>query len=234
MRLGRLHLLAASLAFAVFALLDTQAAFAADDLQSVLSKLDAAAANFHTASADFVFDTETLQPIADTDIQKGTVDYERKGTDFKMAAHINDVNGKPVIRAYTYEGGLLTYYDKPSNQITKINRAGAYESYIILGFGASGKDLAAKWDIAYGGAETIDGVKTAKLELVAGDPEVRKHITKVTIWVDPERAVSLKQRFDEGPAAYRICTYKNFKTNQSLPSSAFTFKTDPNPTTINR
>ena len=40
----------------------------------------------------------------------------------------------------------------------------------MLGFGASGKDLAEKWDIKYAGEETVDGVKTEKLELVAKDP----------------------------------------------------------------
>ena len=68
----------------------------------------------------------------------------------------------------------------------------------MLGFGASGKDLAAKWEIKYLGPETLDGVKTEKLEMVAKDPAVRKNIRKVTIWVDPENGVSLKQLFDQG------------------------------------
>ena len=68
----------------------------------------------------------------------------------------------------------------------------------MLGFGASGTQLEEKWTIKYLGTETIDGVKTDKLELVAKDPDVRKNIPKVTIWLDTSRAVSLKQVFDEG------------------------------------
>ena len=63
----------------------------------------------------------------------------------------------------------------------------------MLGFGASGKDLEEKWTIKYLGKETIDGIATDKLELVAKDPDVRKNIPKVTIWMDTARAVSLKQ-----------------------------------------
>ena len=74
--------------------------------------------------------------------------------------------------------------------------------------------------------ETLDGVKTEKLELVAKDPAVLKLFPKVTIWVDPERGVSLKQYFDEGQGQSRTCIYSNIKVNQSLPSDAFTFKTD--------
>jgi len=52
--------------------------------------------------------------------------------------------------------------------------------------------------------------------------------------MDAERGVSLKQVFDEGPGQYRVCVYFNFKTNQPLPADAFTFKTEPNPTVVNR
>lgn len=207
---------------------------AADNLQSVLAQLDQAAANFHTTAADFTFDTETLQPIADTDIQKGTVYYAHEGSAFKMAAHINQANGQSVTRAYTYSNGQLLYYDQPTNQVTHITGAEKFESDLELGFGASGKDLAAKWNITDLGAETIDGVRTEKLEMVSKDPVVRKTLTKVTIWVDPARAVSLRQRFDEGTSAYRIFTYSNIRINQPQPRDAFTFKTNSSTTYVNR
>ena len=95
----------------------------------------------------------------------------------------------------------------------------------MLGFGASGKELAEKWDIKYLGPETMDGVKTEKLELVAKDPTVRKNLPKVTVWMDTERGVSLKQVFDEGQGQSRICTYFNIKVNQpSCRRDAFTLQ----------
>lgn len=209
-------------------------AHAADNLQSILSRLDRAAANFHTTSADFVFDTETVQPVADSDIQKGVIYYQRNGSSFKMEAHINEANGQPISRAYAFADGVLTYFDQPTNQVTRVGGAGKFESYLKLGFGASGKDLAAKWNIKDLGAETIDGIQTEKLELIAKDPEVRKTFTRVTIWVDLDRAVSLRQRFDESSSTYRICTYTNFRINQSLPRNAFTFKTNSGTTYVNR
>jgi outer membrane lipoprotein-sorting protein len=97
---------------------------------------------------------------------------------------------------------------------------------MMLGFGASGAEIEQKWTVAYLGAETMDGVKTAKLELVPKDPTVRKNLAKVTLWIDPERDVSVKQLFDEGDGQYRVCVYFNIKVNQPLPADAFTFKTD--------
>ncbi len=56
---GKRFVLAALLALAT---LPCRTAFAADDLQSVLHKLDAAARNFRSTAADFTFDTEQLVP----------------------------------------------------------------------------------------------------------------------------------------------------------------------------
>src|ERR1017187_5176708 len=200
----------------------------------VLRRLDVAAVNFHSPSADFEFDAVETDPIPDKDVQKGTVYYERKGNSFQMAAHIHELNGKIASKVYSYTSGVVNLYEKLTNQVTRFSKASQYESYLMLGFGASGKDLERKWEIKYLGPEVIDGVKTDKLELVAKDPTVRKNIPKVTIWLDTERAVSLKQIFEEGPGQYRVCFYFNFKTNQPLPADAFTFKTDKQTVVVNR
>jgi outer membrane lipoprotein-sorting protein len=201
-------------------------ASAADDLQRVMHQLDVAAANFRSTSADFEFDSVVTDPIPDKDVQKGTVYYDRKGSGFEMGMHIGEVNGKPVPKVIVVSGGVFKMYEKLLDQVTTSNRAGKYESYLVLAFGASGKELQQKWNIKYIGPETLNGVKTEKLELVAKDPEVLKLFPKVTIWVDPEKGVSLKQYFDEGQGQSRTCIYSNIRVNQSLPSDAFTFKTD--------
>jgi outer membrane lipoprotein-sorting protein len=225
MQLGNKILLTALFAFFLAPSL-TPAASAAEDKERVLRKLDAAAASFHATSADFQFETVQTDPIPDKDVMKGTAYYERKGTTFRMAAHIREKNGRAHEIVYVYSGGALKYYDSLSGQTKVLAKASSYESYLMLGFGASGKELEEKWDIKYLGEEMLSGVQTEKLELVAKDPSVRKNIPKVIIWVDSERGVSLKQHFDEGAGTYRDCFYSNFKINQSLPSDAFVIKTD--------
>ena len=214
--------------------LAARGAFAADSAQQILHQLDEASAKFHSTQADFQFDAVETDPIPITDTQKGTVFYERKGNAFEMAAHISEVNGKPVPKTYTYTDGKLRLFEPMINQVTTITKASNYSSYIMLGFGASGKDLSEKWDVKALGPETVDGVKTEKLELTAKDPTVRKNLPKVTIWLDMARGVSLRQVFDEGAGQQRICHYFNFKMNQPLPGDAFTFKTDGKTTFINQ
>jgi outer membrane lipoprotein-sorting protein len=213
----------------VMLILPERAISAGNDLERVLHQLDVAADGFHTASADFEFDSTMTDPVPDTDVQKGIIYYERKGTrgtDFQMAAHIREINEKPATRMYSYSDGHLRLFEPAINKVTTITKASDYSSYILLGFGARGRELADKWEIAYKGPETIDGVRTEMLELVAKDPAVRKNVPRVTIWVDPKRGVSLRQLWDEGPGQSRNCKYFNIRLNESLPHEAFTFKTN--------
>jgi len=208
----------------------TAAAPPDDEKAKVLERLNQSAGNFHSTAAEVEFDQIETDPVPDTDVQKGVVYYERKSGSFRAGVHFNEHNKKPSARAYTYNNGVFSLYEPGPNQVTNYSKAGKFESYLILGFGASGHDLEAKWNITYLGSETLsDGnaqVKTEKLELIAKDPDIRKNVPKVTIWVDPDRAVSLKQVFTLSSTSTYIGRYTNFKMNQTLPSDAFKFKTD--------
>jgi outer membrane lipoprotein-sorting protein len=201
---------------------------------TVLDRLDAASAKFHSTSADVEFDDITTDPVYDKDVQTGQVYYERKGSSFKTGAHFTQHNGKPIIqpsgkpaaKVYTYTDGILRIFEPALDEVTTVAKAKQWEKLVMLGFGASGKELADQWTIKDLGPEKMGGVNTEKLELVAKDPEVRKHLTKVTVWIDPDRAVSLKQVLDFSASNSRVSTYSNIKVNESLPSDAFTIKTD--------
>jgi outer membrane lipoprotein-sorting protein len=236
MHLARKLVVVASIAMLLFTVRATFAAPAVlgdKERDKVLRRLDEAAKNFHSTSAGFEFDSVETDPIYDKDILKGTVYYERKGSAFQMAAHIDEHNGKSAPKVYAYANGVFKLFESGIDQVTVYSKANKFESYLMLGFGASGKDLADKWEVKYLGSEMLDGVKTEKLELVAKDPVVRKNLPKVTVWIDAERGVSLKQVFDEGPGQYRVCVYFNIKVNQTLPADAFTLKTDSKTVVVN-
>lgn len=207
----------------------------ASDLKATLAKLDAAAAKFQTTTADFEFQSVQTEPVPDADAQKGIVYYRRAGTSFQMGVHINNVDGQPVPKIITCcANGKVELYDEKPNQLTILNKLSQYESWFMLGFGASGKELAAKWNITDDGPEKIDGVSTEKLEMVAKDPAVQRIFSKVTLWMDLDRGISLKQLFNEDPSHYRVCTYTNIRMNQSLPRDAFTIKTNKQTAVVNR
>ena len=212
----------------LLAILPGRTALAAtqDDLKSVLDRLNVSAANFHSVSANVEFDNVETDPIPETDVQKGVVYYDRKNNSVQMGVHMSEHNGKPSGKAYTYVGGVFRLFEPGVNQVTTYVKASRWESYIDLGFGASGKDLQAKWDINYLGSEQLGGVNTARLELTPKDPDLRKNLSKVTIWVDADRAVSLKQVFTFTSSSTYVCQYSGFNFNQKLPGDAFKFKTN--------
>jgi outer membrane lipoprotein-sorting protein len=236
MRLRSNRVLAATILAASSALLFVPAIRAAsaaptdDEKAKVLERLNQSASAFHSTAAEVEFDQIETDPVPDTDRQKGVVYYERKDGSFRAGVHFNEHNGRPSAKAYTYTNGVFSLYEPGPNEVTTYSKVAKFESYLILGFGASGHDLEAKWNITYLGSEDMsDGkaqVKTEKLELVAKDPDVRKIVPKVTIWVDTDRAVSLKQEFTLSTTSTYVGHYTNFKMNQSLPSDAFKFKTD--------
>ena len=210
------------------------ASSAADDLKTVLHQLDESAKSFHTASANFKFDNTQTEPVPDTDTWTGIVYYKHDGNELQMAAHIEKRDNQPFPAVYNYSHGLFQYYQENLDQVTRYKGSGNMAGYLMLGFGASGKDLADKFDITYQGQETIDGVRTDKLVLAPKDPSVLRFFQKVTIWIDPTRDVNLKQVFDEGEGLSRVCTYSNIQLNQPIPGRDFTFKTDKKTTYTNQ
>jgi outer membrane lipoprotein-sorting protein len=78
----------------------------------------------------------------------------------------------------------------------------------------------------------VDGIATEKLDLVNKNPETRKNVLHVTIWIDASRAVALKQVAYQSGGNYRTATYTHIKLNGSIDKSKFAFKTDKKTQTI--
>ena len=68
----------------------------AQNLESVLNSMDQAAANFHNAQCDFVWD-QYQKVVDDHDYQKGTMYFRRQGDDVEMAADITAPDKKYVL-----------------------------------------------------------------------------------------------------------------------------------------
>lgn len=211
------------LAFAAAVLLGTVTpAFAASsDLDKLLRQLDAASANFHSAQAEFKWDTYT-KVVDSTDTQTGTVYFQRSGSATKMAAQIRQLNGQDEPKTFVYDGTTLKIYNPRIKQITQFaagKNKSQYESFLTLGFGGSGTDLAANWDIKFVGYETLqDGaasVTVAHLDLVSKQESVRNMFSKVSVWVDPARDVTLKQVFTEASGDVHTDYFYGIKLNSN-------------------
>ena len=103
-----------------------------------------------------------------------------------MAAHIHEFNGKPVPKVYTFAGGVFRLFEGGNiNQVTTFSKASHSRAISCSASAPAARNSPKNGISPYAGQETVDGVKTDKLELVAKDPAVRKNLPKVTIWIDP-------------------------------------------------
>ena len=125
------------------------------DLQKVISQLNTAATKFVSAQADFSWD-QFLAVVQESEIQTGTIYFERKKGATRMAAYLKQDNGKDAPKTVVYDGGEVNLYEPAIKQLT-IMRAGAnrgqWESFLTLGFGGSGSDLEANWKVSLLGSE---------------------------------------------------------------------------------
>lgn len=211
-------------------------------LKNVLKELDAASAKFQRATADFQWDYYE-RVVHDTTTQKGEIYFEREKGNTDMGAVLIDPSAGPKskpIKVIQYQGGTVQMFDPGVDQITVLHEAGnqaEIESFLTLGFGGSGTDLARAWAIHDLGPETLTDngqpVRVEKLDLVGKDAESRKNFSHITIWVDPARAVSLKQIFYTNSGDYRTATYSAIKVNGSLHKDQFAFRKDKNTTIVN-
>jgi outer membrane lipoprotein-sorting protein len=198
------------------------------DLDAVLRQMDAASAKFNSAQADFRWDFFELV-VKETTTQNGSIFFLKNAGKLEMGAKIQPPQAKFV----EYRNGIVRMLDPVSNHLTVLNGArnrAQYESFLTLGFGGSGSDLAKAWTITDGGSETLsDGAKqveTRKLDLVSKDPNVRNTFSHITIWVDPTRAISLKQQFFTPSGDYRTATYTNIRYNQPVDAKPYAIKTN--------
>jgi outer membrane lipoprotein-sorting protein len=205
-------------------------------LDKVLAQMDAAAAKFRSAQADFQWD-QFERVVNSTDTQTGVIYFERTGAKTRMAADLKTYDGQSAKKYIVFSDGVLKFYQPDIDQMTLIHAAGKqaqYESYLTLGFGGSGSDLKKNWDITYQGMELVDGVQTAKLDLVSKSAAVRQNFSHVTIWVDPQRAISLKQILFEPSGDSRTAYYRNIQYNKRIPASVFRIKTDAKTQTVQK
>ncbi len=208
-------------------LLIASSAFAQDsDLQKVLSQMDASSAKFQDVQADISVDLFTAV-VQDHEIQKGKTAFRRVGHSMEMSTQLQTDNGQPSERDLLYKNGELDFYQPTLKQET-IFAAGAnkveYDSLLATGFGASGKDLSAAWTVTLQGMEAVDGIQTAKLDLVPKQANIRNNVAHLTIWIDLARDISLKQVMYQPSGDTRTVTYSGIRYNTHLPASLFTLK----------
>jgi outer membrane lipoprotein-sorting protein len=207
---------------------------AAPTLDSVLKKMDAVAAKFTSAQADFEWDRYERVIDEVDDVQTGVIYYRRNGNNVEMMAEIRrdgaslkEMKWQP--KYVLFSDKKFQIYEPQTNHLTVYNldkNNSEFETYLVLGFGASGQDLLKQFDVTLVSPQTIPVASTAELQLTPKSEKVRNNFKQIILWIDLERGVSVQQQLITPQDDYRLAKYSNIKLDQPIKNEVFQLKTN--------
>lgn len=175
------------------------------NLDDTIRRLNAAAQKFKSAEASFDREAYTAL-VNDTDKQTGRFYVLKAKSGVQAGAKVDGGS------TFEYKGGSVKLLDH-AGTCTPFASAGRAEALLTLGFGGSGDDLKKAWEIKDLGQETLDGVKVEHLDLTPKDPTIRNTATRVELWMDLDRGVSLKQKLYSPSNDTNTARYNSIRIN---------------------
>jgi len=136
---------------------------------------------------------------------------------------------KPSPNTVHFMGGGKGEKYLPKANMLEIYDYGKYgksvDQYLLLAFGLSGSELQKAYQVKWGGEESLDGVRTTRLELTPKDKEALKLTTRIDLWIPEGQTYAIRQKLykNEGKD-YLMWIYTDAKLNAALPDEAFDFK----------
>jgi len=195
---------------------------AADSLEDVLGRLDRSSASFHALSADVRY-VEHTAVINEDSVDTGTMRMKRAKRDMQMLVDFAAPDRKTVA---LHDHIVEIYYPK-TQEVQEIdigNHRELAEQLMLVGFGTSGKELAAAYDVKVVGSEAVSGKPTTRLELVPKSAEILKNMTKLELWIPAGDVYPVQQKFYFPSGDYKLVTYTGVQMNPPLSDSDLKLK----------
>jgi outer membrane lipoprotein-sorting protein len=183
----------------------------AETLEAVLARMDQAAPSFKSLAAQLRKVSHTAVINEDT-VDTGTILLKRAHNDVRMLVEWSEPDPKSVAvhgeRAEIYYPKLQTVEEYDMGKYRAL-----VDQFLLIGFGTSGKELAAAYQIKYLGEENISGVNAAHLELIPKSKEVLKQLKKLDLWIQESGAYPVQQKITQPAGDYMLFTYTGVKLN---------------------
>jgi outer membrane lipoprotein-sorting protein len=199
-------------------------AAADNSLQQVLSRMDKAAAGFHAMTAQVTYVTHT-DILNDNSTETGTA-IMKKVQPGEVQARIDFT--APNLKTITIEKRRVQEYLPKINtlQIFDLDKKGPQlDKFLMIGFGTSGTEIAAAYDVMILGSEQLSGQAVTRLQLVPKSGEAKQYVKKLELWI-PEQGdpYPLREKIFEPSGDYLLVTYSDQKINPLLKADALELK----------
>jgi outer membrane lipoprotein-sorting protein len=190
------------------------AAATPESLENVLARMDRAAASFKDMSADVRWMQHTAAINQDA-VDIGAILLKRSKHDIRMRVEFTSPDRKSV----ALQGHKLEIYYPNRNEVEEYD-TGKYremlDQFLLIGFGMSGKELAASYTVKVLGSEAVAGQPAVQLELIPKSAETLKNLKKLEMWIADTNVYPVQQKFYLPGGDYRLVTYTNVKVNTGL------------------
>ena len=197
------------------------ASVSAQSPSAILARLDRFAASFHSLRASVEYTEHTAQLPADMDTHEaGVLSLQRSAGKIQIMIVFTGADSRSVLlRGETAEIYYPKLNEKHEYDIRKYRNLA--QTLLLLGFGMSGRDLAAHYEVRNLPAETIAAQRSTHLELIPKSADVLKEMKKVDLWISDKNDCAVQQRFDFPGGGYKIGLFSDVQINLPLPANTF-------------
>lgn len=200
-------------------------AAANDNLQQVLARMDKAASEFKamTAQITHVTHTEVLNDDSTPETGAATMKKVQPG---EVQAKLEFTS--PDAKIITIEKRRVQEYLPKINtlQIYDLDKHGPQlDKFVMIGFGTSGTEIAASYDVTILASEQVNGQALMRLQLIPKSGEVKKYVKKLELWIPPQGdPYPVREKISEPSGDYLLVTYSNLTINPPLKPDALELK----------
>ena len=195
---------------------------ALEPVAKVLAQLDQAAPHFRAATADLTWvDYQAALKIAET--QTGTIVLKRdKQNRMQFVARLT----RPDEYAIALRGSTAERYS-PHVNLVEVYDVAKYrdlaQTLLLLGFGMTGRELSASFEIQSAREETVAGQGTTHLDLTPKSPTLLRQVKHIELWIATATGCAAQQKFHYSDGGYKLATFSNLKLNPQIKDSALEF-----------
>lgn len=197
----------------------------AADPRKVLALMDETAKSFRSLSGTIIKRSH-VEVLNETTVESGTFRLRRSGKDLRMLLEFT----KPSARAMSFQGREVRIFYPKLNTVQVYDlgkQRQLVDQFLLLGFGASGKDLTSGYRVNYVAQEDIAGIKAYHLELTPKSKELAEQISKIELWISPSDGQPVRQKFHQRGGDYVEIDYLATKLNPPLSAADLQLKTPP-------
>jgi outer membrane lipoprotein-sorting protein len=201
-------------------------AFAAsdDNVQQVLARMDKAANDFKSMTAQVTYVTHT-DVLNEDDTETGTVTMKKvQPGELQGKVEFTAPDRKIVtiekrrVQEYLPKINTLYVYD-----VTKYGEQ--FDKFFMIGFGTSGTELAKDYGVTVLGTENMNGQPVVHLQLIPKVAEARKYVQKLELWIPAQGGpYPLQEKIIEPSGDYRLATFSEKTINPPLQPDALELK----------